>query len=114
MRKKKVVIIDDERDLCHLIKTFLSDLDCDVYMAHTLDSGLDVLQNITPDVIFMDNNLPDGLGWERLHQLKERFPACKINLISAYHSTPVELPENPGNIAIIEKPLRLNVLKEYL
>lgn len=114
MLKKKVVIIDDEQDLCHLIKTFLSDLDYDVYMAHTLDSGLDVLQNITPDVIFMDNNLPDGLGWESLHQINERFPDCKINLISAYDSMKVVLPENPGNISVIEKPLRLNALKDYL
>jgi two-component system, OmpR family, response regulator len=114
MLKKKVVIIDDEKDLCHLIKTFLSEMDYEVHMAHTLNSGLDMLQTVTPDVIFMDNNLPDGLGWEQLRQLNQQFPGCKINLISAFESAPAELPENAGNIAVIEKPLRLNALKDYL
>lgn len=114
MSRKKVVIIDDETDLCHLMKTFLSELDYEVYMAHTLNSGMNVLENVTPDVIFMDNNLPDGLGWESLPQLNQRFPTCKINLISAFEAKPVDLPEKPGNITFIEKPLRLNTLKDYL
>jgi two-component system, OmpR family, response regulator len=114
MGKKKVVIIDDERDLCHLLKTFLSDLDCEVHYAHTLDSGLDILQKVNPDVIFMDNNLPDGLGWERLRQLKETFPSCRINLISAFEYIPPDLLETHGNITVIEKPLSLTAIRDYL
>ena len=114
MFKKKIVIIDDEIDLCHLMKTFLSEMDYEVHMAHTLNAGLDMLQNVTPDVIFMDNNLLDGLGWQQLRQINRQFPACKINLISAYEFLPAELPEDSSNIAVIEKPLRLQALKDYL
>jgi two-component system OmpR family response regulator len=113
MVRKKVVIIDDEEDLCHLMKTYLVELDYDVYLAYTLNSGMDLLKNISPDVLFIDNNLPDGLGWEKMHYLREKFPGCKINLISAYEYMPPQTGAENG-INILEKPLRLNLLKEYL
>jgi two-component system, OmpR family, response regulator len=113
MVKKKVVIIDDEEDLCHLMKTYLVELDYDVYLAYTLNSGMNLLKQVSPDVLFIDNNLPDGLGWEKMGYLKEQFPQCKINLISAYQYLPPETL--PGSdINVIEKPLRLNLLKDYL
>jgi two-component system OmpR family response regulator len=113
MVKKKVVIIDDEEDLCHLMKTYLVELNYEVYLAYTLGAGLSLLQEVSPDVLFIDNNLPDGLGWEKMGYLKENFPLCKINLISAYKYIPSELISQNG-IKIIEKPLSLNSLKEYL
>lgn len=114
MSKKKVVIIDDEEDLCHLMKTYLSDLNYDVFLAYTLGSGLNLMSEVSPDVVFIDNNLPDGLGWEKMNFLMEHYPNCKINLISAYRSkAPEELPKT-RSIQILEKPLSLNVLKNYL
>lgn len=114
MSRKKVVIIDDEEDLCHLMKTYLSDLNYDVFLAYTLGSGLNLMSEVSPDIVFIDNNLPDGLGWEKMNYLMENYPNCKINLISAYRSkAPEELPKT-RSIQILEKPLSLNVLKNYL
>jgi two-component system OmpR family response regulator len=114
MNKKKVVIIDDEEDLCHLMKTYLSDLNYDVFLAYTLGSGLNLMSEVSPDIVFIDNNLPDGLGWEKMNFLMENYPNCKINLISAYRTKATdEIPQNKS-IQIIEKPLRLNILKDYL
>jgi two-component system, OmpR family, response regulator len=114
MSKKKVVIIDDEEDLCHLMKTYLSDLNYDVFLAYTLGTGLNLMSEVSPDIVFIDNNLPDGLGWEKMNFLMENYPNCKINLISAYRSkAPNELPST-RSIQILEKPLSLNALKNYL
>jgi DNA-binding NtrC family response regulator len=113
MVKKKVVIIDDEEDLCHLMKTYLADLDYDVFLANTLGSGLDLMIQVSPDILFIDNNLPDGLGWEKMNYLLEHFPNCKINLISAYKSNPPDISKARA-IQILEKPLSLNAIKNYL
>jgi two-component system OmpR family response regulator len=113
MGPKKVVIIDDEIDLCHLLRTYLTDLEYEVHIAHTLNSGLQLLTTITPDILFVDNNLPDGLGWENLKFFETKFPLCRINLISAYDAIPVQLSKN-DRIRIIEKPLRLNAIRDYL
>ena len=36
MSRKKIVIIDDEEDLCHLMKTYFLELNHDVFLANTL------------------------------------------------------------------------------
>ncbi len=116
MVKKIVVIIDDEEDLCHLMKTYLIELNYDVYLAYTLTSGLSLLNEIVPDILFIDNNLPDGLGWDKMEEIKALHPLCKINLISAYRFLPTEMVQSYDydSVKFIEKPLRLTALKEYL
>lgn len=112
--KKKIVIIDDEEDLCQLMRTYLVELNYDVFLANTLRKGLSLMRDVSPDIVFIDNNLPDGLGWEKTNYLLTKYPSCKINLISAYRNTPPEVTAKPAAITILEKPLRLSVLKNYL
>jgi DNA-binding response OmpR family regulator len=115
MSRKKIVIIDDEEDLCQLMKTYFLELNHDVFLANTLGSGLSLMKEVSPDVVFIDNNLPDGLGWEKMTWLLEQFPACKINLISAFDYLPPDLKDRESHsVTILEKPLRLNSLKDYL
>lgn len=114
MDKKKIVIIDDEQDLCHLMKAYLVELDYDVFLANTLGSGLNLMKEVYPDIVFIDNNLPDGLGWEKMNYLVEAYPNCKINLISAYKNGTAEIPTRKSAVKFIEKPLSLTALKEYL
>jgi DNA-binding NtrC family response regulator len=115
MSRKKIVIIDDEEDLCHLMKTYFLELNHDVFLANTLGSGLSLMSEVSPDVLFIDNNLPDGLGWEKMSFLLENYPGCKINLISAYEYLPPDLKDkNNSAVKILEKPLSLSTLKDYL
>ncbi|MGC1241194.1 MAG: response regulator [Chryseosolibacter sp.] len=115
MSRKKIVIIDDEEDLCHLMKTYFLELNHDVFLANTLGTGLSLIKEVSPDVVFIDNNLPDGLGWEKMSYLLEAFPTCKINLISAYDYLPPDMKDRDSQtVTILEKPLRLNTLKDYL
>ena len=67
-----VVIIDDEPDSCLLWKAFLTQLQYNVFTALTLREGLALLDSVRPDVIFLDNNLPDGLGWDHLGEIRDR------------------------------------------
>lgn len=110
--KRTVVIIDDEIDLCQLLCSYLSEMNYEVHTAHSLAEGEELLKKVNPDILFVDNNLPDGLGWEKLTSFEQQFPKCKINLISAYDSTPIEITSS--RIRILEKPLSLSALKEYL
>jgi two-component system OmpR family response regulator len=114
MALKRIVIIDDEEDLCSLMRTFLVDMDYDVHLAHTLHAGLTLMREVNPDILFIDNNLPDGLGWEKVAFIREQFPSCKINLISANLYMPGFTNNEADRVMIIEKPLRLNLLKNYL
>lgn len=111
--QKKVLVIDDETDLCLLIKNFLTRKDCEVYLSHTLQEGLELVDTVLPDILFLDNNLPDGLGWEQASLLMEKHPAMKINLISAYHPLLPDIKITP-TVKVWEKPISLRDLDRYL
>src|SRR5690349_8892477 len=94
--KKKVLIIDDEVDFCLLMQFYLSKKNCDVQISHTLKDGLGILKSNNPDVVILDNNLPDGLGWPAAKNILDVNPAIHLFLISANnHNT--ENSSNPKN-----------------
>jgi two-component system, OmpR family, response regulator len=110
---KKILIIDDERDLCILLRSYLVPLKYEVHIAYTLAEGIQKLEGISPDIIFLDNNLPDGLGWDKVDYIHQNFPSSTINLMSAYRGFPSELNGHPA-IKFLEKPISLGSLKNYL
>jgi two-component system, OmpR family, response regulator len=110
---KRVLIIDDETDFCLLMKNYFIRKNYDVHIFHTLAEGMKNLEKIKPDILFLDNNLPDGLGWEKTEYISKHFPNTRINLISAYqydHSFSDKLT----SVRIWEKPISLKDLNKYL
>jgi len=111
-QKRKVLIIDDEVDFCFLLKTYLTKKNYEILLANTLDEGMQILQSEAPDIVFLDNNLPDGLGWDKVEFICSSYPAMELNLISAY-----QYPYNSSvsrHLKIWEKPLDLRQLDQYL
>jgi DNA-binding response OmpR family regulator len=112
-KKGKVLIIDDEADLCLLMKSFFSKKEYEVFIVHTLAEGLEELNKIKPDIVFLDNNLPDGLGWTKAPLIMQQFPQLKLHLISAYHPDLPAIKITP-NVKIWEKPLSLKAIEAHL
>jgi DNA-binding response OmpR family regulator len=110
---RRVLIIDDERDLCRLLAHYLTRRNYQVECAHTLDDGLKKLHESQPDVLLLDNNLPDGLGWSVAPKIHEDFPALDITLMSAQATMP--LPKTAQfPYKLMEKPLSLGRLESFL
>ncbi len=107
--KKKVLIIDDEKDLCILLKGYLSRKDFEVEIANTLSAGLSKLDLIHPDILFLDNNLPDGSGWDKAGEIVAHNPGLRINLITGgvhYNASPIAT----SNVQVLEKPLSFSAI----
>ena len=81
------LIIDDELDICFLLKSILRKRDLDVNYVNRLEDAKIALKNNTPTIIFLDNHLPDGLGIDFISYVKANYPATKIIMITA-HDTP--------------------------
>jgi DNA-binding response OmpR family regulator len=112
MGVKKVLIIDDEIDLCILLKNFFTRQQFEVVISHKLSDGLREALDFIPDIIFLDNNLPDSQGWTKAGYLLEALPKATIFLISAYKAVP-SLPQDP-RLTIIEKPLSLKEIEKLI
>ena len=81
------LIIDDELDICFLLKSILKKRDLDVNYVNRLEDAKIALKNNTPPIIFLDNHLPDGLGIDFISYVKANYPNTKIIMITA-HDTP--------------------------
>jgi len=61
--KKKILIVDDDRDLCHILQTHFGLLGYDSILAVNGKEAVDLATSHLPDLIVMDIMLPvmDGL-----------------------------------------------------
>ncbi|MBS1742655.1 MAG: response regulator [Bacteroidetes bacterium] len=80
----KVLIIDDETDICYLLSTLLKQKNLDAEYVNTLSEAAVALKKDTPGIIFLDNHLPDGLGMNFIEYIKLHYPASKIIMITAH------------------------------
>jgi two-component system OmpR family response regulator len=111
---KRVLIVDDEVDLCMLIKGYLSKKNYEVHTAHTLSEGVQKLETLKPDVLLLDNNLPDGMGWKAAEKIHQQFPDLHITLISAYQTPRDFTDKNDIPVNVLEKPISLHDIERYL
>ncbi len=111
---KRVLIVDDEIDLCLMIRLFLMKRNYDVYVAHTLSEGFRKINSVKPDSLLLDNNLPDGMGWDFAKNLHELYPDMHITLISAHDAASRFKEELGDDIKILEKPISFNDIEQYL
>jgi DNA-binding response OmpR family regulator len=106
MKNRKVLIIDDEVDFGMLMKRFFSHKNYDVYVAYNIEDGMKLLDEHQPDVIFLDNNLPDGYGWDKTEYILKNYPQTQLNLISA-----LNVPKTSASaFRILEKQMLLKEL----
>lgn len=104
-------MVDDEVDFCMLMQNYFEERDYDVHMAFTLVEGMRLLDKIEPDILFLDNNLPDGEGWSMVEEIIDDFPEMKLFLMSAYNERP-EITKKRKNIKFWEKPISITDLDE--
>ncbi|HEX6193026.1 MAG TPA: response regulator [Chitinophagaceae bacterium] len=111
MIKLKILIIDDEIDYSMILKNYFSRKNYEVFVAYLLRDGLDMIMDVKPDILFLDNNLPDGKGWTHVEDIVEKNPHLRIYLVSAYHQKG-DYTSPSSNVVVWEKPLSMSQLKE--
>lgn len=82
--KIEALIIDDETDICYLLGSLLRKKDIDTSYVNTLRDAANILESTDPQIIFLDNHLPDGLGVNFIGFIKRFHPLTKIIMITAY------------------------------
>jgi DNA-binding response OmpR family regulator len=81
---KKMLIIEDDRDLANLFKIVMEMSGFEVELIHDGRQGLETLQDqILPDVVMLDMHLPGVSGEEIYAMLQERGEDRRVLLCSA-------------------------------
>ena len=81
----KVLIVEDEGDICLLLNIILDGKNVDLEHVNSISAAKKYLEEKQPKLIMLDNKLPDGLGMDFIQYLKTYYPAIKILMISGFH-----------------------------
>lgn len=103
---KKIVVVDDEADICFLLKRFLSKNDFIVETAQNGKDGLALIESISPDLVMTDFRLGDITGTELLTAIKSKRPNVPVLIITGYSDIKVAVNVMKlGAYDYITKPL---------
>ncbi len=85
MKKPKVLIVDDEANICSILSALLTKNGYEVEVANSGELGLDVYAQFMPAVILLDLKMPGIDGIEVMEVLDKRLNAdCKIIIMTAH------------------------------
>lgn len=82
----KILIVDDETDICYSLSRTLSKRGFITATSHTLAEAEQQIKSSTPNILLLDNHLPDGRGIDFAKKISLRYPDLKIIMITAHDS----------------------------
>lgn len=108
-------IIDDEKDICYLLSNMLRQKAIKTESASSLGEAIIALKGKEPEVIFLDNHLPDGLGVNFIKRIKREHPFSKIIMVTANDTASDRSKAmNEGADYFIGKPFSRAAINEAL
>lgn len=109
---KKVFIFDDNTDILELCTLILEGLGYETKTSTTSNDIIDQVANYTPDIILMDNWLPDLGGMEATKALKRHPDFQQIPVIYFSANNDIKLlAESAGADAYLAKPFDIDELE---
>jgi DNA-binding response OmpR family regulator len=109
---QKILIIEDEGEMCLLLNILLTDEDIELEHVKKLSSAVEYLKENWPSLIILDNKLPDGYGVDFISSLKRNYPGIKIIMITGYDSSVKDVALENGADSFLEKPFTKQELFE--
>jgi len=115
--KKRILVVDDEKDICEMLALYLRRKSFVIDIAHNGKEAIDFLTKEKPDLIILDVIMPIMDGFELLQSLKKD---------SAYSLIPVimlTIKSEPHNVEkgillqadfYLPKPCKLDNLMDFI
>ncbi|MGC4036617.1 MAG: sigma-54 dependent transcriptional regulator [Chitinophagaceae bacterium] len=102
----KILVIDDDRDICSLLNRFLTRKGYAVTENYKGKTAIDYLKENKPDLVLADFRLEDMDGTQLLQRIKEIYPEMPVIIITGYSDikTAVEIMK-AGAFDYVVKPL---------
>lgn len=113
-KTKKVLIIEDEGDMCLLLNIMLNGKEMELNHVKSLATAEEYLQKEQPHVVILDNKLPDGFGIDFISFIKTNYPSVKIIMISGYDGSAKDVALYNGADIFLEKPFSRDQLYQAI
>lgn len=111
---RKVLVVDDQRDLAELAEALLSSHGLEVVVAYSAQEALQALQlNTDIDAVFSDIMMPGMNGLDLADLVDERYPHVKVVLTSGY-TLPSLLADRRKRYLFAPKPYNIATILTLL
>ena len=84
MKRRKVLVIDDDASLRRVMEMQLEEIGCDVLAVASGKEALGVLEEATPDLVITDLRIPGMSGMDILKSLRTDHPELTVIMVTAY------------------------------
>ena len=113
--KIRVLIVDDSEDLRQALRDILSLTDDITVIGEATNGyeGLEKAAELEPDIIIMDERMPELNGLETSRIICERALPCKVIMLTNYEDFKSEAYKN-GVTAYLIKGVKLNILTDCI
>lgn len=82
----KILLVDDQTLLCEVLKTWL-DVEKDIQVlgvAHDGQKAIEAVEELQPDIVLMDIDMPQMNGLKATEIISQRFPQVKVIFLSGH------------------------------
>ena len=100
MPQNSVLLIEDDPQYTELVAAVLSGgNDCfEMRSASTLQTGLDAVKRLNPDIILLDLDLPDSAGYETFLRVRAQAPETPIIVLTGTDDDETALKAAEGGV----------------
>ena len=111
----KILIVDDEPDICYSLSRTLSKRAFITATSNSIaEAELQIKSNI-PNILLLDNHLPDGLGIDFARKISHRYPEIRIIMITAHDSPEDRFKAFSNGIDFfLSKPFTINQINHIV
>ncbi|MDR1564947.1 MAG: response regulator transcription factor [Oscillospiraceae bacterium] len=71
MENKKIMIVDDDQNICELLRIYVEKEDFQTVLAHDGKKALELFKAENPDLILLDIMLPELDGWQICREIRK-------------------------------------------
>lgn len=86
MAEQKVMIVDDDKNICELLRLYFEKEGFKTVIANDGQTALDISKTEKPDLILLDIMMPDLDGWQVLREIR-KYSEVPIIMLSAKGET---------------------------
>jgi DNA-binding response OmpR family regulator len=111
----KVLIVDDELDICYLLSGILKQRNFCTGFVNSLADAVSALRKEAPSLLVLDNHLPDGFGLDFIPFVKQNYPEVKVIMITAHDGASERKQAADGGVDLfIAKPLNRKMINDAI
>jgi len=103
----KILCVDDDPEFLRILGRMLEEKGYEVYLAESGKKALEILKNVSPDLILLDIMMPELDGWETLKEIRStgnKAPVIMITIMYAIEDR--EKSFEHGADAHVPKPIK--------